>query len=82
MADTLKSRIEELEDRGEVLDRDIENMSIRVESLEEQQQPILEKLAGYKEAEGRIEGGITALKWLAGILTFLATLGHCIPIEF
>jgi chromosome segregation ATPase len=82
VADTLKSRIEELEDRGEVLDRDIENMSIRVESLEEQQQPILEKLAGYKEAEGRIEGGITALKWLAGILTFLATLGHCIPIEF
>jgi hypothetical protein len=82
VADTLKSRIEELEDRGEVLERDIENMSIRVESLEEQQQPILEKLAGYKEAEGRIEGGITALKWLAGILTFLATLGHCIPIEF
>lgn len=82
MTNTLKDRVDELEDRGETLEREIENMTIRVESIEEQQQPILEKLAGYREAEGRLEGGITALKWLAGILTFLATLGHCIPIEF
>ncbi|QDP46845.1 MAG: hypothetical protein GOVbin406_34 [Prokaryotic dsDNA virus sp.] len=82
MANTLKDRVEELEDKNENLEREIENMEIRVQSLEEQQQPILEKIASYREAEVRIEGAITGLKWLAGLLTFLATLGHCIPIDY
>ncbi len=82
MAQTLKERVDELEEKNESIERDLEHLTIRAESLEEQQQPILEKLAAYKEFEGRIDGGLTALKWLAGILTFLATLGHCIPIEY
>ena len=82
MAQTLKERTDELEEKNEVLEREIENLTVRVESLEEQQQPILERLATYKELEGRIDGGLTALKWTAAILTFLATLGHCIPIDY
>jgi chromosome segregation ATPase len=82
VANTLKDRVEELEDKSDNLDRETENIEIRVQSLEEQQQVVLERIAMYKEAEGRIEGGFTALKWMAGILTFLATLGHCIPIDY
>lgn len=64
------------------IDRDIENLEFRVESLEEQQQAILGKLETYKSAEERFDGGMTALKWVGGFLTFLATIGHCLPIDY
>lgn len=78
----LEEKIESLEREMETLERDNENLDIRVESLEEQQQSLLEKMATYSEFETKIDGGISALKIAAAILTFVATVGHCIPIDY
>ena len=82
MTQALKEKVSCLEEKIEILERDNENLDIRVESLEEQQQSLLEKMATYSEFETKIDGGISALKIAAAILTFVATVGHCIPIDY
>lgn len=82
MTQALKEKVSCLEEKIEALERDNENLDIRVESLEEQQQSLLEKMATYSEFETKIDGGISALKIAAAILTFVATVGHCIPIDY
>lgn len=68
--------------KKDAISQDVENLEFRVDSLEEQQQIVLGKLETYKTAEERFEGGVTALKWVGGFLTFLATIGHCLPIDY
>ncbi len=82
MALTQKEKISCLEERVETLERENSNLEIRVESLEEQQQSVLEKMASYSELETKFDGGVSALKIAAAILTFVATIGHCIPIDY